>query len=152
MQINQSCKSIKVSLYNLPLTRVCNQEEGKSFAEMHCDILNEYNIWWEPGHDICDDLPSSDPSRLCTRVYPWFWDLSLRFSLFCLYEGHFATIATLYWETYIRTSLVITNISRVWIQSSPPTILNFKNELPNIRVCLPDLIHRAMKITAIYHN
>lgn len=73
--------SAKISPYNLPLTRACNRQEGEAFVENHRDILNNCKVWWEPGHDIYVELSApSNPQRPCTRIYPWFLDLGLRFS------------------------------------------------------------------------
>ncbi|RXI00177.1 hypothetical protein DVH24_037725 [Malus domestica] len=53
---SKKSKPIKLSPYNLPLTRVRNREEGESFIKEHHDILDDCNVWWEPGHDIYANL------------------------------------------------------------------------------------------------
>lgn len=86
--LSKKSKSARSSPYNLPLTRVRNQEKGESFVEEHHDILNDYNVWWEPGHDIhANLLPSSDPCHPCTRVYPWFLDLGFHFPFSAFLKG-----------------------------------------------------------------
>lgn len=61
----RSLKQFKAFLYNPHLTRDHNRKEGESFVEEHHNILNYYNIWREPGHDIYSDLPlSCDPRCL----------------------------------------------------------------------------------------
>ncbi|TQD96176.1 hypothetical protein C1H46_018205 [Malus baccata] len=53
---SKKSKPIKLSPYNLLLTRVRNREEGESFIKEHHDILDDCNVWWEPGHDIYANL------------------------------------------------------------------------------------------------
>lgn len=85
---SKKSKSIKVSPYNFPLPRVHNQEKGEYFVNIHHDILGDYNVWWELGHNIYADIPSlSDPSHPCTRIYPWFLNLGLCFPLSTFMKG-----------------------------------------------------------------
>lgn len=59
---NKKSKLAKVSSFNLPLTRVRSQEEGKAFIEDQQDILNSCNVWWEPSQNIYASLlASSNP-------------------------------------------------------------------------------------------
>lgn len=98
---SEKSQLVKVSPYNLPLSRVRNQEEGESFIQMHLDILNDCNVRWELDHDIYTNLPpSSNPNFPSTKVYPSFWTWACIFLFFfCPYERHFAVL----WHSHLQS-------------------------------------------------
>ncbi|RXI04752.1 hypothetical protein DVH24_039026 [Malus domestica] len=110
---SKKSKSISVSPYNLPLTRVHSQEKE------HHDILNDYNIWWELGHDIYANLPPlSDPCHPCTRIYSWHFVVLYNIAIYNLSHAAFRLLTCFNDSglSYIYPSLeCCTTSDRVWM-------------------------------------
>ncbi|RXH73940.1 hypothetical protein DVH24_016762 [Malus domestica] len=149
----------KISPYNLPLMRVCNLQEGKAFVEDHRDILNDCKVWWEPGHNIYVYLPaSSNPQRPCTRIYIRFLDLGLHFplsdfmkSILLCYDIAICNLSPAAFRL-ITCFEMLNQIDRVKFRALPSHNPNLKDELVNIGVCRPELIHQAMQIPTTHRN
>ncbi|TQD90867.1 hypothetical protein C1H46_023590 [Malus baccata] len=146
---SKKSKLVKVSPYNLPLTRVRNREEAicnlshVAFRLLTCfELLNQ---WFEAKLDI-----------LKFRML-----YNIRSSLDDHY--YFAAKASLGWETYIqdiichdkdgfKDKLVVDgawerDISELWIQ-----FLLQQTQFSKIGVYRPDLIRCPMQISAVYRN